>query len=40
LQKGGNDGFTQEEIVKCGEISVRVGAKIREKLKEAQQGGQ
>ncbi|WP_428324655.1 exosome complex protein Rrp42 [Nitrosopumilus sp.] len=40
LQKGGNDGFTQDEIVQCGEISVRVGAKIREKLKAAQQGGQ
>jgi exosome complex component RRP42 len=40
LQKGGSDGFTQEEIVQCGEISVRVGAKIREKLKEAQQGSQ
>jgi len=39
LQKGGNDGFTQEEINQCGEISVRVGAKIREKLKEAQQAG-
>jgi len=38
LQKGGSDGFTQDEIVQCGEISVRVGAKIREKLKEAQQG--
>ncbi len=40
LQKGGDDGFTQDEIVQCGEISVRVGAKIREKLKAAQQGGQ
>jgi len=40
LQKGGNDGFTQEEIIQCGETSVRVGAKIREKLKEAQQRGQ
>lgn len=40
LQKGGIDGFTMEEIIKCGEISVRVGAKIREKLKEAQQAGQ
>ncbi len=39
LQKGGTDGFTQEEIVQCGEISVRVGAKIREKLKQAQQAG-
>jgi exosome complex component RRP42 len=40
LQKGGSDGFTQDEIVQCGELSVRVGAKIREKLKEAQQGSQ
>lgn len=34
LQKGGSNGFTQDEINKCGEISVRVGAKIREKLKQ------
>jgi len=40
LQKGGNDGFTQDEINQCGEISVRVGAKIREKLQQAQQGAQ
>ena len=40
LQKGGNEGFTLDEIVQCGETSVRVGAKIREKLKEAQQGSQ
>lgn len=38
LQKGGNDGFTLEEIIQCGEIAVRVGAKIREKLKRIQQG--
>ena len=38
LQKGGSDGFTLEEIVQCGEISVRVGAKIREKLKQVQPG--
>ena len=38
LQKGGSDGFTQDEIVRCGEISVRVGAKIREQLKESVQG--
>lgn len=37
LQKGGDGGFTLEEIIKCGEISVRVGSKIREKLKEAAQ---
>ena len=35
LQKGGTDGFTLEEIVQCGETSVKVGAKIREKLKQA-----
>ena len=40
LQKGGTDGFTQDEIVQCGEISVRVGAKIREKLKASQQESQ
>ena len=40
LQKGGNDGFTYEEIVKCGEISVRVGSQIREKIKAVQSGGQ
>ncbi len=40
LQKGGNEGFSYDEIVQCGETSVRVGAKIREKLKEAQQGAQ
>ena len=40
LQKGGRGGFTLEEMIQCGEISVRVGTKIREKLKEAQQGGQ
>ena len=38
LQKGGNDGFTQQEIVECGQISIKVGAVIREKLKSAQQG--
>jgi exosome complex component RRP42 len=40
LQKGGSDGFTQDEINQCGEISVRVGAKIREILKESQKGSQ
>ena len=37
LQKGGSDGFTQEEIIQCSELSVKVGAKIREQLKLAQQ---
>ena len=40
LQKGGSDGFTLEEINQCGELSVKVGAKIREQLKQAQQGAQ
>jgi exosome complex component RRP42 len=40
LQKGGSDGFTLEEMQQCGDISVRVGAKIREKLKDAQKAGQ
>ncbi|MFQ5782246.1 MAG: exosome complex protein Rrp42 [Nitrosopumilus sp.] len=40
LQKGGNDGFSLEEIVQCGEISVRIGTKIREKLKEADKESQ
>ena len=35
LQKGGNDGFTFEQLTKCGEISVSVGAKIRETLEQA-----
>ena len=40
LQKGGSNGFSQDEINQCGEISVRVGVKIREILKAAQQSGQ
>ncbi len=35
LQKGGADGFTPEQIIKCSEISISLGAKIREKLKES-----
>jgi exosome complex component RRP42 len=35
LQKGGNGGFTFDEILRCGEISIEVGSKIREKLKQA-----
>ena len=34
LQKGGNDGFSLDEIVKCGEMAIKVGAKVREKLKQ------
>ena len=40
LQKGGSDGFTLEEMHQCGDTAVRVGAKIREIIKEAQKGSQ
>ena len=40
LQKGGHDGFTVDEIVKCGELSIKAGAKIRETLKQAGKGSQ
>ena len=40
LQKGGRDGFTQDEINQCGELSIKVGAKIREQLKSVQQESQ
>ena len=40
LQKGGNDGFSLDEIVRCGEISVKVGSHIREKLKQVKDGAQ
>lgn len=38
LQKGGHDGFTPEQLVKCSELSIAVGAKIREKLKQFRRG--
>ena len=38
LQKGGHDGFTQDDLIKCAEISVRVGSKIREILKQSNSG--
>lgn len=40
LQKGGIDGFTLDEMIKCGEISVKIGAQIREKLKKVMNDGQ
>lgn len=40
LQKGGSEGFTIDEIVSCGELSVKVGAKIRETLKQAKDRGE
>ena len=38
LQKGGHDGFTQEELIKCAEISVKVGSKIRDIIKQSSSG--
>ncbi|WP_100182491.1 exosome complex protein Rrp42 [Candidatus Nitrosotenuis aquarius] len=35
IQKGGTDGFTPEELVQCGKISIATGAKIRDILKKA-----
>ena len=35
MQKGGSDGFTIDEIIKCGDLSIKVGAQIRENLKQA-----
>ncbi|MGI0057851.1 MAG: exosome complex protein Rrp42 [Nitrosarchaeum sp.] len=40
LQKGGNGGFTFNEVIRCGEISVKVGSKIREMLKQTKERGQ
>lgn len=37
LQKGGSKGFTHDQLIKCGDISVAVGAKIRETLKQSKQ---
>jgi exosome complex component RRP42 len=34
IQKGGNDGFTPEQLIKCGQISIATGAKIRETIKK------
>jgi exosome complex component RRP42 len=35
IQKGGCDGFTVEQVVKCSQISISTAAKIREILKQA-----
>ena len=34
LQKGGHDGFTAEELIKCSEMSIKAGTKIREIIKQ------
>jgi exosome complex component RRP42 len=38
LQKGGDDGFTPEQIIQCSEIAISVGAKIRQKIEQSRQG--
>jgi len=35
LQKGGNDGFSFDQLVKCSETSIVVGKEIREIIKQA-----
>lgn len=35
IQKGGDDGFTLEQLIKCSQIAIATGAKIRETLKQA-----
>jgi len=40
IQKGGDGGFTLDEIIKCGELSIKTGAAIRETLKKAAVEGQ
>ena len=38
LQKGGNDGFTPEQIFKCTELAISIGAKIRKQIEQSRQG--
>ena len=40
IQKGGDGGFTLDEIIHCGELSIKTGSSIRETLKQAGTGGQ
>jgi exosome complex component RRP42 len=35
LQKGGSAGFTFDQLVKCSELSISAGPKIREIIKQA-----
>lgn len=34
LQKGGEDGFTVDQLLKCSEMALSVGTKIRKKLEQ------
>lgn len=38
VQKGGEDGFTFDQLIKCSELSISTGAKIREILKQVPGG--
>ena len=40
LQKGGTDGFSFEQLIKCAELSIASGKKIREIIKQATEGTQ
>ena len=40
LQKGGSDGFSFEQLVKCSELSIATGKKIRDIIKQATEGSQ
>ncbi|MGQ0377089.1 MAG: exosome complex protein Rrp42 [Nitrososphaerota archaeon] len=35
LQKGGEDGFTIDQLSKCADIAISIATKIRERLKQA-----
>ncbi len=39
LQKGGHDGFTVDQLVRCSEIAVSEGTKIRKKFEQLMQHG-
>ena len=34
LQKGGSDGFTVDQLVRCSEVALSVGTKIRKRFKQ------
>jgi exosome complex component RRP42 len=35
LQKGGDDGFSPEQIFKCSELAISIGAKIRKQIEQS-----
>jgi len=35
LQKGGSDGFSFEQLIKCSEIAIAKGKEIREIIKQS-----